>query len=55
MSQLTSPQKVSDTQFFIFSLFCLLLILKKVFEKLALYSRRGVNTPLVSDWLKAFL
>ena len=35
--------------------FFLPLIMKNGFEKLALYRRIGVNTPLVSDGLKVFL
>ena len=31
------------------------LIMKYVFQKFALYRKRGANTLLVSDWLNVFL
>ena len=58
MCKLILPQNLSDMpvlgKFSYFWSF-LPLIMKSIFEKLALYRRHGANMLLVSDWLKVFL
>ena len=55
---LSRPKKLSSTQvlgdFSYFRIF-VPLVMKNVFQMLALYRRRGANTFLVCDWLKLFL
>ena len=50
----SSRTRLSTSQFCIFYVL-LPLIMKNVFEKLALYRRRGASTSLVNDWLKVIL
>ena len=59
MCQLISPQHLSGSsvlgEFSYVTFFFLPLIMKNVFETLALFRSHGANTSLVSVWLTYFL